>query len=237
MSTENRLRQSLADRGWLRSNQEDSARNQAADHPPVLTDVTANEPSEFRSSNYDGDHFAHDQIDREKAWDPTGRNFTYGVIGASRVISASAIRTVVIKVVAMLSASADVLAAAKTEVDLAPVALGQSITVKWRGKPIFIRHRTPEEIAAARADDKAPDLREIETDAARAQKPEYLILIGVCTHFGCIPIPNSGNYKGWFCPCHGSHYDLSGRIRLGPAPRNLEVPPHNFIGDTKVVIG
>jgi len=237
MTTENRLRKSNADRGWLRSPQEDAARNYGDDHPPVLNDVAANEPSEFRSNNYDGDHFAHDQIDRSKAWDPTGRNFTYGVMGASRVISASAIRTVVVKVVAMLSASADVLAAAKTEVDLSPVALGQSITVKWRGKPIFIRHRTPEEIAAARADDKAPDLREVEADGARVQRPEYLIVVGVCTHFGCIPIPNAGNYKGWFCPCHGSHYDLSGRIRLGPAPRNLEVPPYAYVGDKKIIIG
>ena len=110
------------------------------------------------------------------------------------------------------------------------------MTVKWRGKPVFIRHRTAAEIEKARADDSLP-LRDQETDEDRIQKPEWLIVLGVCTHLGCVPISDAGDYKAWFCPCHGSHYDISGRIRKGPAPLNLEVPEYAFTEGDKVVIG
>ena len=110
------------------------------------------------------------------------------------------------------------------------------MTVKWRGKPVFIRHRTPAEIAAV-SDTSLGELRDPQTDAVRAQKPEWLVLVGVCTHLGCVPLSNAGDYMGWFCPCHGSHYDLSGRIRKGPAPYNLEVPTYSFLSDTKVLVG
>ena len=146
-------------------------------------------------------------------------------------------------------------AQASTEVDLAPVKEGQAITVVWRGKPVFIRNRTPEEVkkavevklaelsdTSARNDalpEKAPA-----TDANRTKKGKenWLILVGICTHLGCIPKGQSmsdarGDFGGWFCPCHGSHYDTAGRIRKGPAPRNLEVPNYEFISDTKVKIG
>jgi ubiquinol-cytochrome c reductase iron-sulfur subunit len=148
-------------------------------------------------------------------------------------------------------------ALASTEVDLAPVQPGQAITVMWRGKPVFIRNRTKEEIDAAAkvdlaglTDRSARNLAMPEsapaTDANRVKKghENWLVLVGVCTHLGCIPKGQTvaeaamrGDYNGWFCPCHGSHYDTSGRIRLGPAPRNLDVPPYEFVSDTKIVIG
>jgi len=135
----------------------------------------------------------------------------------------------------------DTLALGTTEVDLSNIAEGQSITVKWRGKPIFIRKRTQEEIYEATNVDTA-SLRDPVKDSERVQKPEWLILEGVCTHLGCVPLgqkatDTKGEYNGWFCPCHGSHYDTSGRVRKGPAPDNLPVPPYKFISDTKILIG
>jgi ubiquinol-cytochrome c reductase iron-sulfur subunit len=120
-------------------------------------------------------------------------------------------------------------------------AEGMAVTVKWRGKPVFVRHRTQQEIDEARAVPLA-DLRDPQTDAERATKPEQLIVVGVCTHLGCVPLGQKpsdpkGEFGGWFCPCHGSHYDTSGRIRKGPAPRNLEVPEYQYISDTVVRIG
>lgn len=132
--------------------------------------------------------------------------------------------------------TADVLALSSTEVDLSAVAEGQAITVIWRGKPIFVRHRTADEIASARADDQA-GLPDPQTDAERAPKPQWLVMIGVCTHLGCVPTGRSGEYGGWFCPCHGSHYDTSGRIRKGPAPTNLAIPPYRYIADNRIQIG
>ena len=115
------------------------------------------------------------------------------------------------------------------------------ITVVWRGKPVFIRHRTADEIRAAEAV-KPEELIDPETDAARVKKPEWLIMVGVCTHLGCIPLGQKttepkGDFSGWFCPCHGSHYDTSGRIRKGPAPKNLPVPQYIFLTDTSIKIG
>ena len=140
-----------------------------------------------------------------------------------------------------MNPAADTLALASIEVDLAPIAEGQSITVKWRGKPVFIRKRTADEIKAA-ADVDVASLPDPEADADRAPKPEWLIMVGVCTHLGCIPLgqkasDTKGDFGGWFCPCHGSHYDTSGRIRKGPAPKNLPVPQHEFVTDTTVKIG
>ncbi len=140
-----------------------------------------------------------------------------------------------------MNPAADVLAAATIEVDLSPIVVGQSITVSWRGKPVFIRRRTPKEIEeAAKADLK--ELPDPQTDTARAAKPEWLIVVGVCTHLGCIPLgqkptDSRGEYGGWFCPCHGSVYDTSGRIRRGPAPKNLPVPKYEFVSDGMVRIG
>ena len=137
-----------------------------------------------------------------------------------------------------MNPAADTLALASIEVDYAKVEPGQQLVVKWRGKPVFIRHRTAREIAAAVADDTA-NLRDPATDESRHKpgRPEWLILIGVCTHLGCVPLAYRGEYEGYFCPCHGSVFDTSGRIRRGPAPLNLEVPPYEFLSDTRILIG
>jgi ubiquinol-cytochrome c reductase iron-sulfur subunit len=172
----------------------------------------------------------------ERSSDPTNRAFTYFVLGGSKLVYASLARLTVMKVVSTMSASSDVLALASIEVDIGNIIEGQSLTVKWRGKPVFIRHRTSKEIAAAEADDQA-ELRDPQKDDERVQKKEWLVVLGVCTHLGCVPAANAGDYGGWFCPCHGSHYDTSGRIRKGPAPLNLEVPLYKFLDDKKVLIG
>jgi ubiquinol-cytochrome c reductase iron-sulfur subunit len=139
-----------------------------------------------------------------------------------------------------LNPSADVLSLSSVEIDLSGVQTGQRITIKWRGRPVFIYLRSDADIAAARADDTA-DLRDPEPDSARVQRPEWLVVIGICTHLGCVPLGQGGqsvgNWGGWFCPCHGSHYDLSGRIRKGPAPRNLDIPPYAFVSDALLRIG
>ena len=127
-------------------------------------------------------------------------------------------------------------ALATTEVDVSSVELGKTITVLWRGKPIFIRRRTKEEIEEASAVD-LKDLKDPEKDEDRAKNPEWLVMVGVCTHLGCIPLGEKGEYNGWFCPCHGSHYDTSGRVRKGPAPNNLEIPKYKFIDNNIIKIG
>jgi|TARA_B100000965_G_scaffold38261_1_gene28224 ubiquinol-cytochrome c reductase iron-sulfur subunit len=127
-------------------------------------------------------------------------------------------------------------ALASTEVDISGIERGQSITVLWRGKPVFIKRRTEEEIQKARQVD-LKELPDPEKDEDRAKNPEWLVMLGMCTHLGCVPLGNKGEYEGWFCPCHGSHYDTSGRIRKGPAPTNLEIPKYEFISDSTIKIG
>lgn len=139
-----------------------------------------------------------------------------------------------------MNPSADVLALASIEVGLDNVAEGQEIKVMWRGKPVFIRHRSAAEIEKARADDSAANLIDPQPDAERVLEghDQWLVMIGVCTHLGCVPLgEQSGEYGGWFCPCHGSHYDKSGRIRKGPAPKNLVVPEYTFLNDTRIKLG
>jgi ubiquinol-cytochrome c reductase iron-sulfur subunit len=140
-----------------------------------------------------------------------------------------------------LNPAADTLALSTTDVDLSPVQVGQRLTVAWQGKPVFIDHRPPAEIKAAE-DVDWQNLRDPQPDSARVKKPEWLIIVGVCTHLGCIPLgqkqgDDRGPYGGWFCPCHGSIYDTSGRRRDGPAPLNLLVPPYKFTSDTAITIG
>jgi len=135
----------------------------------------------------------------------------------------------------------DTLALASTEIDLSPLKEGQSLTVIWRGKPVFIKHRTPKDITEAKNTD-LNDLIDIEDDADRVQNDKWLVVLGVCTHLGCVPLGQKtsdikGEYGGWFCPCHGSHYDTSGRIRKGPAPKNLPVPPYVFLNESRIKIG
>lgn len=168
--------------------------------------------------------------------DPSKRAFAYFVLSGGRFVYASLVRLLVLKFVLSMSASKDVLALASLEVDLSSIEPGTTVTVKWRGKPVFIRRRTEGDIKSANSVDVG-SLRDPQEDAERVKNPEWLVVIGVCTHLGCIPLPNAGDFGGWFCPCHGSHYDISGRIRKGPAPYNLEVPTYTFLKEDKLLIG
>jgi ubiquinol-cytochrome c reductase iron-sulfur subunit len=159
------------------------------------------------------------------------------------VLTASAVGAVglgafVWPVVDSLSPSADVLALASTEVDLSPIKEGQTIKIMWRGKPVFIKHMTEKEISESK-EVKLDELRDPQSYEDRVQSghEKWLVMIGVCTHLGCIPIAGKGDYDGLFCPCHGSHYDAAGRIRKGPAPKNLVIPQYKFISDNKIIIG
>jgi ubiquinol-cytochrome c reductase iron-sulfur subunit len=165
--------------------------------------------------------------------EPTRRDFIVVAASAFGAVGAAA---AVWPFIDQMNPSADVLALSSTEVDLTQIAEGQIVTILWRGKPVFVDHRTAAEIAAAQKDDTA-EMRDPEKDADRVKKPEWLITIGICTHLGCVPLGHQGEYGGWFCPCHGSVYDTSGRIRKGPAPRNLEIPPYAFLNDTRIRIG
>jgi ubiquinol-cytochrome c reductase iron-sulfur subunit len=143
--------------------------------------------------------------------------------------------------IASLQPARDTLALANTDVDLGPITEGQAVTVMWRGKPVFVRNRTTKEIEEARAV-PTKSLPDPATDQSRVQKDQWLILVGICTHLGCVPTGQRatdarGDYGGWFCPCHGSHYDGSGRIRKGPAPTNLAVPQYTFLTPTQIRIG
>jgi ubiquinol-cytochrome c reductase iron-sulfur subunit len=180
--------------------------------------------------------------------DPTRRDFLYVATGMAGAVGAAAVAWPFID---QMRPDASTLALASVEVDVAQVQPGMSLTVKWRGKPVFIRNRTPEEIEAAKSvplvELKDPVARNANlpsdapaTDEDRAAgegKENWLIMVGVCTHLGCIPLGQQGEYGGWFCPCHGSAYDTAGRIRKGPAPENMTVPVFSFISDTKVRIG
>jgi ubiquinol-cytochrome c reductase iron-sulfur subunit len=181
-----------------------------------------------------------------QADNPERRDFMTLTAGAMGVVGAASVAWPLVN---SMNPAADVLALSTTEVDVSKLAEGQSMTVPWRGKPVFIRHRTAAEIDEAR---KAADgdLKDPQSDEERVKQstfngtamPQYLVMIGVCTHLGCIPLGQKptdphGDYDGWFCPCHGSQYDSSGRIRKGPAPKNLDIPPYQFVDATKIKIG
>ena len=166
----------------------------------------------------------------------TRRDFLYIATGAVGAVGAAA---ALVPLVAQMNPDASTIAAgAPVEIDLAPIADGQIIKVFWRSKPIFIFHRSKNEIEAAQKVDVA-SLPDPEPDQKRVKEghDQWLVLIGICTHLGCIPIGHQGDYGGFFCPCHGSQYDTSGRIRKGPAPKNLYLPPYAFVSDTKIRIG
>lgn len=135
-----------------------------------------------------------------------------------------------------MNPDSSVKALASIEVDISNIQEGKEITVLWRGKPVFIKRRTKEEIQKAEQTNMK-DLMDPQEDKDRVKKSEWLVVVGVCTHLGCVPIGGKGEYNGWFCPCHGSHYDTSGRIRKGPAPTNLEVPKYEFVSNNKIKIG
>lgn len=169
----------------------------------------------------------------KSAAEQSRRDILYIATGTAAVGAAGAVAW---PLIAQMNPDASTLALASTEVDLTAIPEGQIVTVKWRGKPVFIRHRTAAEIKSSE-DVDLKMLPDPEADSKRVQKPEWLVVIGVCTHLGCIPTGKEGEYDGWFCPCHGSTYDVSGRIRSGPAPTNLEVPKYSFLSDAKIKIG
>lgn len=179
--------------------------------------------------------------------EPTRRDFLYIATAALAAVGAG---SVIWPFIDQMNPDATALALASTEVDISAVEEGQSITVKWRGKPVFVRHRTAKEIeeaeAVAMGDLPDPLARNANleaeapaTDPNRAAegKEPWLVMIGVCTHLGCVPLGQAGDFGGWFCPCHGSHYDTAGRIRRGPAPENLHIPPYAFTSDTVIRVG
>ena len=158
------------------------------------------------------------------------------IFTASYALGAVGIGATVWPLIDQMNPDASVKALATTEVDVSTIERGQSVTVLWRGKPVFIRRRTEEEIAKAREVD-LKELKHPEKDEDRARNPEWLVMLGVCTHLGCVPLGDKGEYGGWFCPCHGSHYDTSGRIRKGPAPTNMEIPKYEFVNSNTIKIG
>jgi ubiquinol-cytochrome c reductase iron-sulfur subunit len=168
--------------------------------------------------------------------EPTRRDFLYIATGAVGAVGAAA---VLVPLIAQMNPDASTIAAgAPVDIDLAPIAEGQIVKVFWRGKPIYISHRTKKEIDEVRAVPLSilPD-PQTDQDRVKAGHDQWLVVIGICTHLGCIPLAHQGNYDGWFCPCHGSQYDSSGRIRQGPAPANLNLPPYAFLTDSKIRIG
>lgn len=168
--------------------------------------------------------------------EPTRRDFLFVATGAVAAVGAG---IAVWPLISQMNPDASTIAAgAPIEVDLTPIAEGQDIKVFWRGKPIYIMNRTKKQVEEARSVVTA-SLPDPESDQARvkAGHDQWLVVIGICTHLGCVPIAHEGAYDGFFCPCHGSVYDASGRIRSGPAPANLPIPPYSFISDTKIQIG
>ena len=155
---------------------------------------------------------------------------------ASYALGAVGVGAAVWPLIDQMNPDASVKALAITEVDISKIGLGKTITVLWRGKPVFIRRRTQEEISKAQ-NVNLEELKDPQKDEDRVKKPEWLIMTGVCTHLGCIPLGDKGDFGGWFCPCHGSHYDTSGRIRKGPAPTNLEIPKYEFVDNNTIKIG
>ncbi|CDK26606.1 unnamed protein product [Kuraishia capsulata CBS 1993] len=186
-------------------------------------------------STYDSPDFSN-YLNSNKGSSDKSRDFTYFMVGSFGVLGAASAKSTVESFLSTMSASADILAMAKVEVKLSAIPEGKNVIVKWQGKPVFIRHRTSGEIEEANEVDIST-LRDPQNDADRVKNPEWLIMLGICTHLGCVPIGEAGDFGGWFCPCHGSHYDISGRIRRGPAPLNLEIPEYEFSDPDTLVVG
>ena len=173
-------------------------------------------------------------VDKEQKREITDRrDFLFT---ASYALGAVGVGAAVWPLIDQMNPDASVKALATTEVNISKIELGKTITVLWRGKPVFIRRRTQEEINKAQ-NVNLKELKDPQRDEDRVKKSEWLIMTGVCTHLGCVPLGNKGDFGGWFCPCHGSHYDTSGRIRKGPAPTNLEIPKYEFVDNNTIKIG
>jgi len=194
------------------------------------TDLKIPDFSDYRRDEVKSSKASHRGTDVQR------KMTTYMVVGAGAVTTVYGAKAIVRSLIANLSPAADVVAMSKIEIKLADIPEGRSMTFKWRGKPLFLRHRTDEEIASEAAVDIS-GLRDPQTDEERVKNPKFLVLLGVCTHLGCVPIADAGDFGGYYCPCHGSHYDGSGRIRKGPAPLNLEVPPYDFLDEGTLVVG
>jgi len=172
--------------------------------------------------------------------DPSRRDFIYIATGAAAAIGAGSVAW---PMAMQMGAAADTKAAGSIEIDLSKVEEGQQLKVLWRGKPVFVRYRTQKEIDEAESvdinklPDPATDDERFVPNMAGEINKKLLVMVGVCTHFGCIPVGEKGDFDGWYCPCHGSHYDTAGRIRKGPAPRNLDIPPYEYISDTVIKVG
>ncbi|CCC71289.1 hypothetical protein NCAS_0G04020 [Naumovozyma castellii] len=189
--------------------------------------------SSIAKSTYQTPDF--DDVLKEHGNSDKSRSYAYFMIGSMGLLSSAGAKSTVETFISSMSASSDVLAMAKVEVNLSSIPLGKNVVVKWQGKPVFIRHRTQGEIDEAN-EVQMNELKDPQLDSDRVKQPEWLIMLGVCTHLGCVPIGEAGDFGGWFCPCHGSHYDISGRIRRGPAPLNLEIPQYELDGD-KLIVG
>ncbi|XP_043464644.1 cytochrome b-c1 complex subunit Rieske, mitochondrial [Leptopilina heterotoma] len=214
--------------GPLRVNSGVAVSSQAQQIRLAHTDIQVPDFSNYRRDSVkDPTCNSHESLHKRQT-------FSYLFAGAAGVGAAFVGKAMVVDLVSTLSATADVLAMAKIEIKLDSIPEGKSAVFKWRGKPLFVRHRPQAEIAKEQAVDVGT-LRDPQPDSARVQRPDWLVVIGVCTHLGCVPIANAGDFGGYYCPCHGSHYDASGRIRKGPAPLNLEVPPYEFSEDTVIV--
>ncbi len=192
-------------------------------------------PNPAKTSFKVADSLAHSISPADGPADPGRRDFIHI---AATAVTLGGVAMVAWPLIDQMNPAADTLALASLEYDISKVALGSEVTISWRKQPVFIRHRTPKEIAEARADDHAP-MKDPATDASRVKpgKEEWLIVLASCTHLGCVPTFGGGDYGGWLCPCHGSQYDTAGRIRKGPAPLNLVLPEYAFLSDTKVKIG
>jgi len=195
----------------------------------------------FKIEPKGGTYQTYEQV--EKYLKPQGkdgdydkRQLYYFVVGCGRFIYAAGIRLLVLKFLHSLSVAADLKALSSIEVDIKAVPAGKTITVTWRGKPVFIRHRTTDEISNMETTPMS-DLKHPQTDQSRVQDPNWIVCIAVCTHLGCVPVIGQGDFKAFFCPCHGSHYDFSGRIRKGPAPLNLAIPPYKFTENNSIILG
>lgn len=194
------------------------------------TDVKFPDFSDYRKTS------TLDPTKKAEQTEASRKTFAYALAASGFVLGSYSAKNLVSTFVSSMGASADVLAMASIEVNLNDIPEGKSVTFKWRGKPLFIRHRNESEIAKERAVDPA-SLRDPQHDNERTTNPSWLVVIGVCTHLGCVPIANAGDFGGYYCPCHGSHYDAAGRIRKGPAPLNLEIPPYEFKENNMLLVG